>query len=51
MSTGLGKITAKAKAEPKLPFTSLAHILTPGFIKETWRQMNRRGASGRDTHG
>jgi hypothetical protein len=33
---------------PKLRFTSLAHLLTPEFLTETWRQMNRRGASGVD---
>jgi RNA-directed DNA polymerase len=26
----------------------LAHLLTPAFLIETWRQMNRRGASGVD---
>jgi group II intron reverse transcriptase/maturase len=48
MSTKLDQIAAKAKAEPKLRFTSLAHLLTPDFLKETWMQMNRRGASGVD---
>lgn len=48
MSTQLDQIAAKAKSEPKLRFTSLAHLLTPEFLKETWRQMNRRGASGVD---
>ena len=32
----------------ELRFTSLAHLLTPEFLTETWRQMNRRGASGVD---
>jgi group II intron reverse transcriptase/maturase len=48
MSTKLGEIAAKAKADPNLRFTALAHILTPEFLMETWRQMNRRGASGVD---
>ncbi len=48
MSTQLGQITAKAKADRTLRFTSLAHILTPEFLRDTWRQMNRRGASGID---
>ena len=48
MTTGLAGIAIKAKADPKCRFTSLAHILTPGFLKETWQQMNRRGASGVD---
>jgi len=48
MSTELDRITKKAKSEPKLRFTSLAHLLTPEFLTETWKQINRRGASGVD---
>ena len=48
MTTPLAKIAAKAKADPKCRFTSLAHILTPEFLTETWWQMNRHGASGVD---
>jgi hypothetical protein len=48
MSTQLEQIAAKAKADRTLRFTSLAHLLTPAFLIETWRQMNRRGASGVD---
>jgi RNA-directed DNA polymerase len=48
MSTPLEQIAAKAKADRTLRFTSLAHLLTPAFLIETWRQMNRRGASGVD---
>jgi len=48
VTTGLTGIAIKAKADPKCRFTSLAHILTPEFLKETWQQMNRRGASGVD---
>lgn len=48
MSTQLHRIAAKAKTEPATRFTALAHLLTPGFLMETWRQMNRRGASGVD---
>lgn len=48
MSTKLERIAAKAKAEGKLRFTSLAHVLTPEFLAETWKQLNRRGASGVD---
>lgn len=48
MSTQLDQIVGKAKSEPKLRFTALAHLLTPECLKETWRQMNRRGASGVD---
>ena len=46
MSTQLDQIAKKAKSNPKLRFTSLAHLLTPEFLTETWKQMNRRGASG-----
>src|ERR1700682_1717997 len=48
MSTQLEQIAAKATADRTLRFTSLAHLLTPAFLTETWRQMNRRGASGVD---
>src|ERR1035437_2391094 len=48
MSTKLDQIMDKAKLNPKLRFTSLAHLLTPEFLTETWKQMNRRGASGVD---
>ena len=48
MSTKLDQIMEKAKSNPKLRFTSLAHLLTPEFLAETWKQMNRRGASGVD---
>jgi group II intron reverse transcriptase/maturase len=48
MKTKLGRIATKAKAEPKLRFTSLAHVLTPEFLRETWAKMNRRGAAGVD---
>src|SRR5260370_18395369 len=48
MSTQLDQIAKKAKSNPKLRFTSLAHLLTPEFLIETWKQINRRGASGVD---
>lgn len=48
MSTQLNQIAEKAKSNSKLRFTSLAHLLTPEFLMETWSQMNRRGASGVD---
>jgi RNA-directed DNA polymerase len=48
MFTQLDQIAEKARSEPKLRFTALAHLLTPGFLMETWKQMNRRGASGID---
>ena len=48
MSTKLLKIAQRAKREPKARFTSLAHVLTPEFLLETWKQLNRRGAGGID---
>lgn len=48
MSTQLERIAAKAQTERKLRFTALGHHLTPEFLRETWRLMNRRGASGID---
>ncbi len=48
MSTKLLKIAQRAKWEPKARFTSLAHVLTPAFLLETWTQLNRRGAGGVD---
>ena len=44
MSTELSQITKKAKLDRKVRFTSLAHLLTPKFLKETWGKMNRRAA-------
>jgi len=48
MSTQLSQIAKKAKLDPKARFTSLAHLLTPEFLKETWGKMNRKAAGGVD---
>jgi RNA-directed DNA polymerase len=48
VSTQLSQITKKAKTDSKVRFTSLAHLLTPEFLKETWGMMNRRAAGGVD---
>ncbi len=48
MKTKLDRIAEKAKTDGKLRFTALVHLLTPEFLMETWKQMNRRGASGVD---
>src|SRR5207253_6870910 len=34
-------VAKKAKLDRKARFTSLAHLLTPEFLKETWGKMNR----------
>ena len=48
MTTTLTKIALKAKTEPKIRFTSLAHLLTPAYLKETWGKMNKTAAGGID---
>ena len=48
MTTKLKEIAAKAQSDRRLRFTSLAHLLTPAFLRETWRMVNRRGAAGVD---
>jgi len=48
MSTQLNRIAIKARNDAKTQFTSLAHVITPEFLKETWQMMNRKGASGVD---
>lgn len=48
MSTKLEEIAIKAHKDKKAVFTSLAHIITPEFLKETWKMMNRKGTSGVD---
>ena len=48
MSTQLSRITKRAKWDRKARFTSLAHLLTPEFLRETWGKMNRRAAGGVD---
>jgi len=48
MTTPLARVAEKAKADRKLQFTSLAHLLTPQFVAETWRMGNKKGAPGVD---
>src|SRR5262247_3994266 len=48
MSPQLSQIAKKAKLDPKTRFTSLAHLLTPEFLQETWGKMNRKAAGGVD---
>jgi RNA-directed DNA polymerase len=48
MSTQLSQIAKRAKFDRKARFTSLAHLLTPDFLRETWGKMNRRAAGGVD---
>src|SRR5215213_1439468 len=48
MTTQLTRVAEKATADRKLRFTSLAHLLTPQFLAETWRMLNKKGAPGVD---
>jgi len=48
MSTQLSQIAKKAKLDRKVRFTSLAHLLTPEFLMETWDMLNQRATSGID---
>lgn len=48
MSTELDKIAVKAKRSPGTRFTSLAHLINPDFLHETWDEMNRKGSAGID---
>ena len=48
MKTQLNRVATKAKLDTKEVFTSLAHLLTPSFLIETWQMMNKRGAPGID---
>lgn len=48
MRRKLDQIAEKARTDHKLRFTSLAHLVTLAFLRETWRAVNRRGAAGVD---
>src|SRR5260370_11551110 len=48
VSTQLAQIAKKAELDRKVRFTSLAHLLTPAFLQETWGMINRHGAGGVD---
>ena len=46
--TKLALISEKARKAPKLQFTSLAHLLDEGFLKECYFSLGRERASGID---
>jgi RNA-directed DNA polymerase len=48
VSTQLERIANKAKEDTKVRFTSLAHLLTPEFLKESFRKLNPHAAPGID---
>ena len=44
----LALISERARKEPKFQFTSLAHLLNEGFLRECYRGLGRDRASGID---
>ena len=48
MRTKLDEIVRKAKSSQTLKFTSLAHVISPEFLKESWDKLNKRGTYGVD---
>lgn len=47
-STKLQRIVELAERDQKVRFTSLAHLLTPQFLCESFKQLNARAAPGAD---
>lgn len=48
MRTKLEEIARKARSCRTTKFTSLAHVLTPAFLRESWEKLNKRGTYGAD---
>lgn len=48
VSTKLQRIAELAKQDKRLKFTSLAHLLTPSFLKESFKSLNPHAAPGVD---
>lgn len=48
MRTKLDGIAEKARDCRKTKFTSLAHVLTPAFLRESWEKLNKRWTYGVD---
>lgn len=46
VETKLGILTEKARGNPKLRFTSLAHLLNEDFLKGCFKEIKRRKATG-----
>jgi len=44
--TKLALISERARKDPKFQFTSLAHLLNEGFLKECYFSLGRDRASG-----
>jgi RNA-directed DNA polymerase len=48
VSTKLQRIAELAQKDKRMKFTSLAHLLTPEFLKENFQKLNQHGAPGAD---
>jgi RNA-directed DNA polymerase len=48
VSTQFQRIAALAQQDKQVKFTSLAHLLTPGFLKDSFHKLNKHGAPGAD---
>jgi RNA-directed DNA polymerase len=48
VSTKLQRIAELAKKDTKIKFTSLAHLLSPELLKESFLKLNKYGAPGAD---
>jgi len=47
-STKLSSLFVRARGNPQMRFTSLAHLLNVGFLRECFRELKRNKASGVD---
>jgi RNA-directed DNA polymerase len=50
VSTKLQRIAELAKQDKRMKFTSLAHLLTPQLLKESFGKLNPHGAPGPAPH-
>ena len=48
LSTELNRLAEIAARDPKVKFTSLAHLLTEDFLKGCYRELNHQAAAGID---
>jgi len=48
LSTELNRLSGIAARDTKAKFTSLAHLLTEDFLKESYRELNHQAAAGID---
>jgi group II intron reverse transcriptase/maturase len=48
VETKFNQIAEKARTNPEFVFTSLAHLLTPELLTESFRQLNKKSAVGID---